>query len=260
MTERVQKILAQAGVGSRRHCEALIQSGRVTVNGRVVQLGQKADARADEIRIDGRRIPVSEAQVYLALNKPKGVLASTRSQGGLTTVIDLVDIKERVYPVGRLDADSEGLVLLTNDGMLANRLTHPRYGHTKEYLVTLNRVPDEAQLDAWRRGVVLADGYRTRPARVTLHSGGKSPQLRVELSEGRKRQIRETANSLGLHVKRLIRVRIASLELGTLAPGAFRHLSDSEINRLKESPGRSFPSTRAEKRKQPSVRRKHDDG
>jgi len=171
--------------------------------------------------------------VYIALNKPEGVLSSLRSQGGKPTVRDLVKTKERIYPVGRLDVDSEGLILLTNDGELTDLLTHPRYGHEKEYRVLLNRKPEETQLDAWRKGMVLPDGSKSLPAKCWLEDDqGQTPWLRVVMRQGRKRQIREIARALGLHVRKLIRVRIGGLHLGDLQPGQYRELSQNELYRM----------------------------
>lgn len=254
MDERLQKILARAGYGSRRQCEALIRAGRVCVNGRVAQLGEKADAQRDRITVDGTPLPKAEKPVYILLHKPRGVLSTTSTPDRRPTVRELVPIPVRLYPVGRLDFDSEGLLLLTNDGELANRLTHPRYEHEKEYRVLVARQPDEKQLEAWRKGVVLADGYRTRPARVSLESKfGKGAWLRVILQEGRKRQIREMGLQTGLPVVRIVRVRMASLRLENLKPGQWRELSEAEVRALKrlaqgEQPPASEKTPRALRR------------
>jgi 23S rRNA pseudouridine2605 synthase len=241
MQERLQKILAQAGYGSRRACEEFIVAGRVRVNGQAVILGQKADSALDRITLDGKPLPKVEQLVYIALNKPRYVLSTVEGEkdDNRETVRDLVDVPERVYPVGRLDIESEGLILMTNDGDLANRLTHPRYGHQKEYRVLVARRPDEAQLTAWRRGVVLEDEYRTAPAGVNLiQTYGKGAWLRVVMGEGRKRQIREIGSMLGLPVVRIVRVRIGSLRLGNLNSRAWRYLSPEEVEELKNpSPG-----------------------
>ena len=252
MHERLQKILAKAGFGSRRTCEEFITSGRVRVNGQVAELGQKADPTIDHISLDGKPLPRVEKLVYIAVNKPRFVLSTVEREEGdhRETVIDLVDVPERVYPVGRLDLESEGLILLTNDGDLANHLTHPRYGHQKEYRVLLARHPDEEQLSAWRRGVVLEDGYKTAPAGVhIMESLGKGVWLRVVMGEGRKRQIREIGALLGLPVVRILRVRIGSLRLGNLKSRAWRYLSADEVAELKNSPKGKSPPTRPGKRK-----------
>lgn len=236
MEERLQKILAQAGFGSRRSCEDLITAKRVRVNGKIAELGSKADAENDTITLDGHSIPKIAAPVYIALHKPREVLSDTDAMDPRKTVFDIVNYKGHLFAVGRLDYDSEGLILLTNDGQLANRLTHPRFGHEKEYRVLLVSRPDEEQILVWRRGVVLADGYKTRPAKVFLESlAGKGAWLRVVMSEGRKRQIREMGSRIGLPVTRIVRVRIGPLLLGDLKPGEFRHLTADEVRQLKES-------------------------
>jgi len=236
--ERLQKILAQAGFGSRRSCEQFIQAGRVRVNGQVAKIGQKADPSKDKITLDGKPVAVRAEDVYIALHKPRNVLSTVSSEPGdnRKTVLDLVDVPDRVYPVGRLDFDSEGLILLTNDGELANRLTHPRYGHEKAYKVLLARRPDDKHLQAWARGVVLEDGYKTAPAQVRFQStAGKGAWIRVVMKEGRKRQIREIGFLLGLPVVRILRVRIGTLQLGNLKRGQWRYLTSSEISELKKS-------------------------
>lgn len=234
MAERLQKVLARVGLGSRRSCEVLIRSGRVTVNGVVAELGSKADPDVDEIRVDGNPIKSTEPLVYVALYKPVGVVSSRRSQSTRPTVCDLVEAPAKLYPVGRLDVESEGLILLTNDGDLTHQLTHPRYGHEKEYRVLLDRRPDAEQIAALRRGIVLEDGVRTLPARAWLEKkSGEDAWLRIVLRQGRKRQIRETARALGLNVYRLIRVRIGGLSIGKLKPGEWRFMDQAEIDQLK---------------------------
>jgi len=233
---RVQKILANAGYGSRRGCERFITEGRVRVNGKTVELGERADPEKDVILLDGKRIDTKQDKRYILLNKPKGYLSSRRSQGGNPTVLELVDVPERLYPVGRLDLDSEGLILLTNDGKLTNLLTHPRYGVEKEYQVTLRKAPDRVQLNQWRQGVVLEDGHETAPAAVEKwEQTGPGRVLRVVIREGRKRHIRMTARALGLHVDELRRVRIGKLEIGELTPGAWRDLSAAEVRTLRST-------------------------
>jgi len=236
MLERLQKILAQAGYGSRRACEDFITAGRVRVNGQLAELGQKADPAIDKISVDGKPIAAAEALTYIALYKPRNVLSTVESERGddRQTVRDLVDLPQHIYPVGRLDFESEGLVLLTNDGDLTNQLTHPRFGHDKEYEVLLARRPDKDQLEAWKRGVVLEDGYKTAPAEVRFESAqGKGAWVRVIMGEGRKRQIREICNQLGLPVVRILRVRIGSLRLGSLKPRQWRYLTTKEIENIR---------------------------
>lgn len=236
MEERLQKILAAAGLGSRRDCEELILAGRVRVDGQVAVIGQKADPATAKITVDGRAVKAPEQKVYIALHKPRFVLTTVEPEPGDTrkTVRDLVPVAERLYPVGRLDFDSEGLVLMTNDGDLAQKLSHPSHGHEKEYRVLVARHPDQEQLAIWRRGVVLEDGYKTQPADVRIASeSGKGMWLRVTMKEGRKRQIREIGSKLGLPVVRILRVRIGTLRLGTLKQGEWRHLSTEEVSALK---------------------------
>ncbi len=250
MEERLQKILSHAGFGSRRACEELILSGRVRVNGQIARIGQKADPQSDRIEVDGQALQTAETLVYIALHKPRGVVSTASDPFGRKTVLDLVDAPGRLYPVGRLDEDSEGLILLTNDGELANRLTHPRYGHEKEYRVLVARRPEPEQLEAWRRGVVLEDGTRAQPAQVQpLDTHGKGQWLRVIMKEGRKRQIRETGALLGLPVVRILRVRIGSLELGALKPRQWRYLSESEVANLRQG---APPERRARRSRKPA--------
>ncbi len=235
MEERLQKILSRAGYGSRRACEAWIVAGRVTVNGVVATLGGKADPERDTILVDGqpmRKLPTNF--VYIALHKPRGVLSDSGAAVDRKTVRDLVSHPGHLFTVGRLDYDSEGLILLTNDGELANLLTHPRYGHEKEYRVLVMGCPDERQLAAMRYGVVLEDGHRTAPAQVEIESrSNDTTWLCVILREGRKRQIREMGQTIGVSVVRIQRVRIGSLLLGNLKPGEWRYLSGEEVRRLR---------------------------
>src|SRR5512142_1677721 len=238
MPERLQKILAQAGYGSRRSCEEFITEGRVLVNGKVATLGEKADPATDKITLDGHPIAQRETLKYIAMYKPRNVISSVEDEVGRPTVRDLLPESEHLYPVGRLDWDSEGLILMTNDGDLTNRLTHPRYGHQKEYRVLLARHPDPEQIAAWRRGIVMPDGVKSAPADVVVEGrAGKGSWLRVIMGEGRKRQIRETGAPLGLPVVRIIRTRIATLHLGSLKPGEWRPLSQGEIDQLKGNKG-----------------------
>lgn len=234
MQERLQKLLAQAGYGSRRSCEVFIIEGRVKVNGRVAELGQKADLSKDTITIDGKALAKRETLTYIALYKPRNVLSAAEGRDDRQTVRDLIPLEGHLYPVGRLDFDSEGLILMTNDGDLTNKLTHPRYGHEKEYRVLLARRPDEKQLDAWRRGVVLDEGDKTAPAEVKfLSTSGKGAWIRVVMGEGKKRQIREVGRLLGLPVVKIIRLRIGTLKLGNLKPRQWRHLTEDEVTELK---------------------------
>jgi 23S rRNA pseudouridine2605 synthase len=260
MEERLQKIMAKAGLGSRRDCEQIIAAGRVLVNGKAAILGSKADPEVDRIVVDGSLLKKPESLAYIAMNKPRGVLSTTDAPDSRQTVRDLVPLPGTLYPVGRLDVESEGLILLTNDGDLANKLTHPRYGHEKEYRVLVAKIPDDAQLEAWRHGIVLEDGYRTAPASVSVDAtAGKGAWMRVVLREGRKRQIREMGFRTGLPVVRIIRVRIGSLLLGGLKPGEWRTLSPKEVAVLKggsASKSRSNLSNKEHARPPKSIRKK----
>lgn len=233
MEDRLQKILAHAGLGSRRACEDLICQGRVAVNGEVAHIGQKADPDRDHITVDGKPVRVKQHRTYIALHKPRGVLSDEGDGSGrLPTVREMVDLPVRLYPVGRLDLRSEGLILMTDDGELANVLTHPRYEHEKEYRVLVEGEPDEATLIKWRRGVFL-DGRRTALAQVTVTGREEGyTWLRVVLHEGRKRQIRRVGTMLGHPVHRLIRVRIGPVHLGNLKPGKWRYMNDKELEEL----------------------------
>ena len=254
MPERVQKLLAQAGYGSRRSCELFIIAGRVQVDGHTARLGERADPATSVITLDGHRIRPAEALTYVALYKPRNIISSVDDPVGRRTVKDLVPETAHLHPVGRLDWDSEGLVLMTNDGELTNRLTHPRFGHTKEYRVLLARQPSLEQLQTWRRGVVLEDGHRTAPASVRIEAKtGKGAWLRITMGEGRKRQIREIGSLLGLPVVRIIRVRIASLGLGKLQAGQWRYLSADEVGRL-QAGDTAEGSPAATRKKKPAAR------
>jgi len=236
--DRVQKILSRAGFGSRRGCEKFIEEGRVTVNGEVISLGAKADPKEDDIRLDGNPVGKPEKKVYIAVHKPRNMLSLDAPDDPRPSVFDLVKDQRHLYPVGRLDFDSSGLVLLTNDGRLANRLTHPRYEHDKEYEVRVTRRPDDEQLAIWRRGVVLEDGYRTLPAKVEVKAYSKSGAwLIIILREGKNRQIRRTGARIGLPVRQIRRIRIGPVELGKLQPGNFRYLKPEEIQELREYAG-----------------------
>ena len=236
MEERIQKLMAQAGLGSRRECEKLIEKGRVSVNGRTASLGDKADPTTDTIVVNGRTIkPLQTESLYIALHKPKGVLSSLddEMEEGRTTVRDLIPLAGHLYPVGRLDKQSTGLILMTNDGDLAHKLTHPRYGHEKTYKVIVEgRITHEA-LEKWRSGMYL-DGRKTIPAQITVVRQDVSfTHLELVMREGRKRQIRRLANMLGFPVTQLVREKIGPLTLGNLKLGDWRHLTAKEVADLK---------------------------
>jgi 23S rRNA pseudouridine2605 synthase len=236
MSERIQKLMAQAGIGSRRHNEKLIKQGRVIINGRLARLGDKADLEKDEIKVDGRIINDS-GHAYIALNKPKGVISSLEDEldEDRTTVRDLIPLPGHIYPVGRLDKQSEGLMLMTNDGKLAHRLTHPRYGHEKEYEVTLEGALADEMIEQWRRGLRL-DDKMTAPAGVTLiERTAEQTRLQLTMREGRKRQIRRIAAQFGHPVQQLVRRKIGPLTLGNLQPGQWRHLTPAEVSALQKT-------------------------
>ncbi|MDR2502531.1 MAG: rRNA pseudouridine synthase [Oscillospiraceae bacterium] len=231
MKERLQKILAERGVCSRRACERLISDGRVAVNGAVAFLGDSADAEKDEITLDGRKIPAPPGRVYILLNKPRGYISAAIDVRGRKTVTELAaDCGARVFPVGRLDMDSEGLLILTNDGELANMLAHPSHGVEKEYLVSV-RGDVSASLPALRAPITLDDGHTVTAKSVTDCGGGV---LRVIIGEGRNRQVRKMCAESGLEVVRLVRVREGALRLGDLPEGAWRYLTPGELAALKE--------------------------
>jgi pseudouridine synthase len=232
--------MARAGCGSRRENERLIVAGRVRLNGRLARLGDKADLRADRVEVDGKPLLVDQEQfTYILLNKPRGVISSLEDelQQARTTVRDLIAETGHLYPVGRLDKPSEGLILMTNDGQLAHHLTHPRYEHEKVYEVELEGAISDEALKSWRRGVLL-DGRMTAPAPIEVLERNRSrSRLRIVLREGRKRQIRRIAAGLNHPVLRLVRVKIGPLQLGDLKPGQWRRLTSQEISLLRSAVG-----------------------
>jgi 23S rRNA pseudouridine2605 synthase len=232
-TERVQKILARAGLGSRRHCEELIESGAVTINGRVATLGDKANAATDHIDVDGVRIGTQPGLVYYLLNKPAGVVTTAADTHGRPIVTELVPAEPRVFPIGRLDQDTEGLLLLTNDGDLAQRLAHPKFGVEKEYLAEVEGSPTRGELRRLREGVELDDGV-TAPAKITLVDRNL---LRIAIHEGRKRQVRRMCDAIGHPVVRLVRTRIGPLTDRALGPGEWRPLAVDEVRALERTAG-----------------------
>lgn len=231
--ERLQKLLARAGYGSRRKCEELIKSGGVTIDGKVVtELGTKADLEAQEVKVEGRRLRV-ETPVYYLLNKPKGVLSTSRDPQGRRTVIDLIPERRRIFPVGRLDAESRGAVILTNDGSFTNLLTHPRYGVEKTYEVRVRGSVEDAAVTKLRQGIWLAEG-RTLPARVwVVKRKADQTELGIGISEGKNRQVRRMLAKLGFKVLALTRTRIGPLTLRGLGDGAWRELTKDEVLTLK---------------------------
>jgi pseudouridine synthase len=231
--ERLQKILSGAGVASRRHAEQMIKEGRVTVNGQIViELGSKADPDKDHIKFDGKLIRMPDRHVYIALHKPDSVMSTAHDPERRTTVLDLLHgVKQRVYPVGRLDYHSTGLILLTNDGEFANLITSGKSHVSKNYLVKINGPLTEDEEEDFRRGIPLS-GKRTAPAGLRLVRRGDNPWYEVRLIEGRNQQIRIMFKHFGRLVEKLKRVRIGMVELGSLKPGEFRHLTVEEVARL----------------------------
>lgn len=229
--ERLQKVLAQRGFGSRRVCEELIEQGRVTVNGEPAQLGRRVDVQRDAVAVDGVAVGVRPDLVYYLLHKPYNVITTVKDTHDRVTVVELVPSEPRVFPVGRLDLDSEGLIILTNDGELTHHLTHPSFGVEKEYLVHVRCGPDgvpETALNKLRRGVELDDGI-TSPAKVGQVQPGV---LRIVIHEGRHRQVRRMCDAVGHEVNRLVRTRIGTLVDATLKPGEWRLLTAQEVRSL----------------------------
>lgn len=236
MLERLQKVISQAGVASRREAELIIKAGRVTVNGAVVtELGTKVSPGRDQVAVDGKRLK-SENNVYLMLNKPKGVITTVKDPGKRQTVLDyLKDIPQRIYPVGRLDFNTEGLLLLTNDGELTNALIHPSRKIFKTYLAKVKGIPSEEKLDLLRAGIKLEDGV-TAPAQIYLTDIDQEKQsatLEITIHEGKNRQIRRMCEAIGFPIRQLKRTKFAGLALTGLRRGQYRHLSDNEVEMLK---------------------------
>ncbi|MEA2828189.1 MAG: rRNA synthase [Actinomycetota bacterium] len=243
--DRLQKVLAAVGFGSRRTCEELIEEGRVTVDGEVAILGRRVDPDVAEVAVDGVPVSVRPGLVYYLLNKPKGVVVTASDPQGRPTALDLVPREPRVFSVGRLDADTEGLIIFTNDGDLAHRLAHPSYGVEKEYLVELDGIPTAGQIRQLRTGVMLDDGMTT-PARASIV---EPRTIKLTIHEGRNRQVRRMCAAVGHHVVRLVRVRIGPVSDRSLAPGGWRLLVPEEVRGLEESVAevrsRRQPSKRA---------------
>jgi 23S rRNA pseudouridine2605 synthase len=240
--ERVQKLMAQANLGSRRACEELIAQGRVRVNGKVIKLGDQADPAVDVIEVDGGKLKLPERKLYIAFNKPKYVLSTDEPHEGDTrkTVREFIPFEEHLFSIGRLDADTDGLMVLTNDGDLANRLSHPRYRHSKTYKVVVAGLPSLQTVEQWQRGVTLLeeDGttFTTQPCYVKITDGDReATTLRVIMTEGKKRQIRRVATQLGHPVRSLTRTQIGQLQLGSLRSGEWRELSDADLGLLKKT-------------------------
>jgi 23S rRNA pseudouridine2605 synthase len=241
--ERLQKVLAAAGVGSRRACEDLIFRRRVTVNGRIAKLGDKVDPATAEIHVDGQRIITNTKLVYIAMNKPRGVVASLDDEKGRNELADFLNqFEQRLFHVGRLDADSEGLLLITNDGDLTNKLTHPRYGISKTYLAEVINGPLSRNVGRHLlAGVELEDGLAKADAFKLVGSLGKTAQVEIVLHEGRKHIVRRMLEAVGHPVTRLVRTAVGPIRLGDLRPGGFRHMSNAEIGALFKAAGDDVP-------------------
>lgn len=229
--ERLQKILAGAGYGSRRVCEDLIAEGRVSVNGEVAVLGRRADPEVDTIEVDGALVAAKAGLVHILLNKPAGIVSTASDPQGRPTVVEMVPDEPRVYPVGRLDRETEGLLILTNDGDLTYRLTHPSFGVEKEYLAEVEGQPSNRSITRLRRGVELTDGM-TAPAKVSTIAPNL---LRITIHEGRNRQVRRMCQAVGHPVVRLVRTRIGPLIDPKLPPGEWRQLTKEEVRKLSEA-------------------------
>ena len=246
-TERLQKILASSGYGSRRTCERLIEEGRVTVDGKTATLGDQADPTRQRIEVDGVPIARPQPRFYVMLNKPRGIISTTSDPQGRKTVVDLINLPRtrrgepaRIYPVGRLDAESEGLILLTNDGPLTQRLTHPSYEHPRVYRVLVEGVPEPETLERWKRGITM-DGRTTSFDEVSIEDDRHADSwLRVTVHEGRNHLVRRVVSALGHPPKRLIRISMGPLQLGDLPAGKWRYLTDDEVRLLqRETQGKA---------------------
>lgn len=230
--ERLQKVLAAAGLGSRRSCEELIAEGRVTVDGEVAELGSRADPRSSEVRVDGERINVNPELIYIMLNKPRGYVTTADDPRGRPTVLDLVSVSQRVFPVGRLDMDTEGLLLLTNDGDLAHALMHPSFGVRRTYVAQVNGRPSRRQLGRLTQGVDLEDGVASAESAKVIGEGHGKAIVELVLTEGRKREIRRMLATVGCPVERLARIAYDGVELGELRQGNWRPLQPPEVAKL----------------------------
>lgn len=252
--ERIQKIMAEAGLCSRRAAETIIEQGRVKLNGHPVKLGDKMDPAKDVLLVDNQRVqlPKKREYIYLMLYKPRGYVTTSSDEMGRRTVMDLLkDVPERVYPVGRLDKDSEGLLLVTNDGDFANNITHPSKGVSKLYRITVRPHATEQQIIALSGGVVLDDGSKTQPATVRVVADEESRTvLEIAIKEGKNRQIRRMCEAVGLEVSRLKRSAVGAIKLGMLKPGQYRELTPAEINALKGAAAKAGRTKSSGKNKQ----------
>lgn len=235
MEERLQKFMASCGVASRRKCEEIILAGRVKVNGKVVsELGVKVDPSKDKVEYEGKVINKEENKVYIMLNKPEGYITSVKDEKGRKTILDIVKVKERIYPVGRLDYDSSGLLILTNDGDMYNKIIHPRVEITKKYIVVVEGEFKERELKKFRSGVDIG-GYITAPAEIkVLKFEDNKTTIEVGIHEGKNRQIRRMCSALNHNVLALKRVAVGNIKLGNLKRGEYRPLTKEELNYIRE--------------------------
>jgi pseudouridine synthase len=257
--ERIQKILAKAGIASRREAERMVIEGRVLVNGKVVEaLGFKADPSKDHIKVDGKRLTPFEPKVMLLLNKPRGYLSTVKDPKGRPTVLDLLkNVKWRIYPVGRLDFDAEGLLLLTNDGDLAHLLSHPRFSIPKTYLVKVAGIPEEKRLTRLKRGVMLEDGRAKAVSCSLIREREKNSWIRVVVTEGRNHLVKRMFSAIGATVLKLKRIEYGPIQLGDLPFGEFRYLTPEEAEKLKEISSASGVRSSEEKTKRFEFRTKN---
>lgn len=234
MLMRLQKYLAEAQVASRRKAEEIILQGRVKVNDKTItELGTKIESDRDNITVDGKRVQICEKMIYIMLNKPEGCVTTVKDQFDRKSVIDYVsDVKERVYPVGRLDYDTSGLLILTNDGDLTYKLTHPKHNIEKTYIADVDREPDSNDMEKFKKGLII-DGRKTAPAEIEIMKRGRLTSLKIKIHEGRNRQVRKMCAAINCNVVRLKRIAEGNLKLGNLERGKYRYLTDEEIRYLK---------------------------
>lgn len=232
--ERLQKYMAACGVASRRKSEEIIEEGRVKVNGKVVKSVIMIDTEKDQVEVDGKIIRKEEKKVYIMLNKPTGIITSSKDQFHRKTVVDIIDVEERVFPVGRLDFDTSGLIILTNDGDVAYKMTHPSHEIDKVYIADVNGVPTLEEMEWFKRGLKIED-YITSPAEIRiLKENGIRSTLEIKIHEGRNRQVRKMCDRIGHGVISLKRVKVGNIFLGDLGEGEWRYLYDEEVNYLKD--------------------------
>lgn len=231
-TVRLNKFISSSGISARRKADELIQAGCVTVNGKVVtEFGYQVDPEIDEVKCDGRLVKQPKKFVYILLNKPNGYITSTSDEAGRKTVLDLIGLNQRIYPIGRLDYDTEGLLLLTNDGNFANKLMHPKFGAEKVYHARLSKPIDSKQIERLIKGVSI-DGFRTSRTKISVVPNTSNCEIRISIREGKNRQIKKMLESIGIFVRRLRRIEYAGLKLKGLSVGGWRYLIPAEVKAL----------------------------